>query len=305
MHLLFCVFIAFIPLGAHAFELQLEPVADNAYAIVGETGPRTPENHAMNNTLGFVVTHDGVVLVGSGASPAGARLVEQAVANTTNKPIRLVINIGVQDHHWLGNSYFAEKGIPVKALKRTVDNQHQQVEAQLTRLHAQLGDETRTITPIFASEVVDADQQEFCVGGVKFKLLWPGDGHFAGDAVLWLPATRTLFTGDYVFHERMLGVHPTTPVTSWQQSFHTIEQLEPLHVVPGHGHPGNLNRARRDTGNYLDWLVKNVKQALGDWKEMDETIDELSDAPQFRHLQHYDSWHRRNIHQTYLQMEIN
>ena len=36
---------------------------------------------------------------------------------------------------------------------------------------------------------------------------------------------------------------------------------------------------------------------------MEETIDSLSDAPQFKHLIHYDSWHRRNIHQTYLQLE--
>ena len=93
------LWLSFFSLGAHAFELKVEPVGKNAYAIVGEIGPRTPENHALNNTLGFVVTGEGVVLIGSGASPAGAQLVEQAVASVTDKPIRLVVNIGVQDHH--------------------------------------------------------------------------------------------------------------------------------------------------------------------------------------------------------------
>ena len=297
------LWLSFFSLGAHAFELKVEPVGKNAYAIVGEIGPRTPENHALNNTLGFVVTGEGVVLIGSGASPAGAQLVEQAVASVTDKPIRLVVNIGVQDHHWMGNSYFADKGVPIRALERTVDNQRLQAEAHLGRLKAQVGEEAGTVNPVFASEVVDANQQEFSIGEVGFKLVWPGDGHFAGDTVLWIPETRTVFTGDFVFHDRILGIHHTSPVAKWQQSFHVIEQLEPLHVVPGHGHPGDLDKARRDTGNYLDWLTLEVGKALDDWQELGDTVEQLGDAPDFARLKFYEGWHKRNIHQTYMQFE--
>jgi glyoxylase-like metal-dependent hydrolase (beta-lactamase superfamily II) len=297
------VWLLLIAFGAHAFELKVVPVSDNAYAIVGEIGPRTPDNHALNNTLGFVVTDDGVVLVGSGATPAGAQLLEQAVASVTDKPIRLVVTIGVQDHHWMGNSYFAQKGIAIKALKRTVDNQRRQAETHLGRLMAQIGDETNSVTPVFASESVDTEEQAFQFGGIDFKLLWPGEGHFAGDAVLWLPQTRTVFTGDFVFHDRMLGIHNTSPVAKWRESFHVIEQLNPDHLVPGHGYPGDLDKARRDTGNYLDWLTQEVGKALEDWQELGDTVEQLGDAPDFAHLKFYESWHKRNIHQTYMQFE--
>jgi glyoxylase-like metal-dependent hydrolase (beta-lactamase superfamily II) len=297
------VWLTSISLATYAFELKVEPVSKNSYAIVGEIGPRTTKNHALNNTLGFVVTEAGVVLIGSGASPAGAELVEQAVASVTDQPIHLVVNIGVQDHHWMGNSYFADKGVPIKALKRTMDNQHLQVEAHLLRLKAQVGAEVDTIVPVFASEIVDEDQQEFRIGEILFKLLWPGDGHYAGDAVLWIAESQTLFSGDFVFHDRMLGIHPTSPVTKWQKAFHVIEQLEPLHVVPGHGHPGDLDRARRDTGQYLDWLTLEVGKALDDWQELGDTVEQLGDAPDFAHLKFYESWHKRNIHQTYMQIE--
>jgi glyoxylase-like metal-dependent hydrolase (beta-lactamase superfamily II) len=286
-----------------AFELKVEPVVENVYAIVGEIGPRTPENHGLNNTLGFVVTGGGVVLISSGATPAGAALLEKAVASVTTQPIRLVVNIGVQDHHWMGNSYFENKGIPIKALKRTLANQRKQVDAQLARLTAQVGDEAKTIVPVHATDVIDAIRQSFEVGGVAFVLLWPGDGHFAGDAVLWLPKTRTLFTGDYVIHDRLLGIHPTSPVAEWQQSFHEIEKLEPLHVVPGHGHAGDMDKARRDTGNYLDWLTAEVGKALDDWQDLGDTVEQLSEAPAFSHLKFFDVWHKRNVHQTYLQFE--
>jgi glyoxylase-like metal-dependent hydrolase (beta-lactamase superfamily II) len=103
--------------------------------------------------------------------------------------------------------------------------------------------------------------------------------------------------------DRMLGIHPTSDAAAWQQSFHKIMALAPSHIIPGHGRPTDVAGAKRDTGDYLDWLITNVRAALKDWLEIEETIDSLSDAPQFKHLIHYDSWHRRNVHQTYLQLE--
>ncbi|MEJ2609305.1 MAG: MBL fold metallo-hydrolase [Candidatus Thiodiazotropha sp.] len=299
--LLLC--LALTSLATPAFELKVKQVIENVYAIVGEIGPRTSDNHALNNTLGFVVTKEGTVLVSTGATPEAGRLIEQAVASVTNKPIRLVVNIGVQDHHWLGNSYFAEKGIPIKALKRTVDSQHQHVNAQLKRLAAQIGTESKTVHPVYASDVVDADQQKFLMGGISFQLLWPGDGHFTGDAVLWMPEARLVFTGDYVFHNRMLGIHNTESVARWQNAFHVIEKLDPLLVIPGHGYPGDFNKAKHDTGNYLDWLTMSVAKALDDWQELGDTVEELGDAPAYSKLKFYSDWHKRNIHTTYIQFE--
>lgn len=286
-----------------AFELKVEPVVENIYAIVGEIGPRKPENHGLNNTLGFVVTDEGVVLISSGATPAGAALLEKAVASVTTQPIRLVVNIGVQDHHWMGNSYFANKGVPIKALKRTVANQRKQTDAHLTRMTAQVGDEAKTVVPTYATDIVETDRQTFEFGGVTFELLWPGDGHFVGDAVLWLPQTRTVFTGDFVFLERLLGIHPTTPVAKWQQSFHEIEKLAAAHVVPGHGHPADMAKAKAETGDYLDWLITGVSKALEDWQDLGDTVEQMGDAPAFAHLQFFDGWHKRNVHQTYMQLE--
>ena len=203
----------------------------------------------------------------------------------------------------MGNSYFANKGVPIKALKRTVANQRKQTDAHLTRLTAQVGDEAKTVVPTYATDIVETDRQTFEFGGVTFELLWPGDGYFVGDAVLWLPQTRTVFTGDFVFLERLLGIHPTTPVANWRQSFHEIENLAPAHVVPGHGHPADMAKAKAETGDYLDSLIIGVSKALEDWQDLGDTIEQMGDAPAFAHLQFFDGWHKRNVHQTYMQLE--
>jgi len=221
-----------------AFELHVEPVAEGVYALVGEIGPRKPENHGLNNTLGFVVTPEGVVLVGSGTTEPAARMIEAAVAKVTAQPVRWVVNIGVQDHHWMGNRHFKRLGARVIALKRTVDNQKQVVDNHLRRLRQVLGDEEAgSLPPEWAAEPLPGERVEFELGGKRFELLWPGGGHFPGDAVLWMPDQRVVFAGDYIFHDRMLGIQPESQLLNWQRSFRRIEALEPLPGVPGHG-PG-------------------------------------------------------------------
>ncbi len=291
--------------AAQAFALKTEKVTENVYALVGEIGPRSAENHALNNTVGFVVTPGGVVLVGSGATPVGAKLIEQSIAVVTPKPIRWVVNIGAQDHHWLGNSYFAAKGVPIIALSRTVAEQKKHVDDHLSRLKQVAPTEVDAVKPAYAPDPIDKDRVELKLGGIDFELLWPGGGHFSGDAVLWMPAQRVLFSGDYIFNDRMLGVQPYSPLLPWQQSFHKLAALKPRWVVPGHGHASDWAKAQRDTGDYLDWLVKEVGKAQEDWKEIGDTVNDLADAPQFGHLQFYDGWHRKNINRSYLYLEAN
>jgi glyoxylase-like metal-dependent hydrolase (beta-lactamase superfamily II) len=155
----------------------------------------------------------------------------------------------------------------------------------------------------YVDRSLDSDRVTLELGGVGFELLWLGDAHFPGDAVVWLPDAQVLFSGDLVYVDRMLGVLPWSAVKDWQAAFLRMEALAPRIIVPGHGPVCDLAKARRDTGDYLDWLVRETDAALEDREALDTVVARLADAPQFRHLQHYDSWHRVNVSRTYLQLE--
>ncbi len=302
---LFLISLLYIAFNVQAadFELETQKVTENIYALVGEIGPRTDQNHALNNTLGFIVTDQGVVLVGSGATPKAAELIQHNIQQVTDKPVKWVINIGVQDHHWMGNSYFSAKGAEIIALSRTVRGQQANVDDHLQRLIQSGLRDVKEINPVYASSPIDKDKAILNLGGIAMHLSWTGGAHFAEDATLWLPQQKVIFTGDLVFHERMLGIQPHTPLLKLQQAFHDMEALNPQFIIPGHGHAGDLDQARRDSGDYVDFLVTNVKQALDDWQDMAETVDGLEDAPAFKHLKFYDGWHRRNINRSYLFLE--
>jgi hypothetical protein len=78
-------------------------------------------------------------------------------------------------------------------------------------------------------------------------------------------------------------------------NFHALEALSPAIVVPGHGAATDLATARRDTGDYLEMLVGEVRAGLENWETLDENVERLADLPQFQHLLHYDAWHRANV----------
>lgn len=287
-----------MPAIAHTRE-----VAEGVYALVGEIGGRSYDNYALNANLGFIVTEAGVVLVDSGAVYAFGPLIEQAVAKVTEQPIRWVVNLGSQDHRWLGNGYFAERGAEIIALARTVETQQAHAASHLQRLRQVLDDRLEGTEPLTAPEPIAADRAALALGGVGMELIWLGDAHYRGDAVLWLPDRGVLFAGDLVYLDRILGVWPHSAIRDWRDSFQAMERLAPRVIVPGHGEPADLAKAKADAGDYLDWLVTKVEAALADWQPIDETVAGLADAPDFAHLEHFDSWHRRNVHETYLQLE--
>ncbi len=289
--------------GAAAAELQVRHVAGPAYAIVGELGGRTYENHGLNATFGFVVTDTGVVLIDSGASRAGAALIEQAVAGVTDKPVTHVINTGSQDHRWLGNGHFADKGAQIVALHRTVETQRRFATQHLEQLQGVLKERLDGTHPLHAPTPLDGDRAELSVGGVELQILWLGDAHFPGDAVVWLPAEGVLYSGDLVYVERLLGVLPWSDAVAWRETFHRMAALAPRHIVPGHGQPVDLDVARRHTGDYLDWLVVELTEASGNWEPIDDVIARLADAPAFSFLLNFTELHRGNLSRAYVQME--
>ncbi len=286
-----------------AFELKVEEVTDNVYALVGEIGPRSKENLALNNTLGFVITDKAVLLIGTGSTEDAAALIESTIKKVTDKPISQIINIGSQDHHWMGNSYFAKKGIPIIALSHTSKTQQEHLDAHLKRLDM-LGLKHLSKNKITqANKPIDADSYTFSLGKTDFELRYLGDSHFPNDAVLWMPKQKTVFVGDLVFNDRMLGIQPYSKTRSWLATFEKMEKMKPEFVIPGHGHAGDLSKAQKDTGDYLNWLVTEVSNAKEDWEDLGDMVKRLSETPKFDYLKFYKTWNPVNLNRTYLQFE--
>lgn len=294
---------AFItPSLALADVVKFEKVTDNVYAFIGEINDRTKENLGLNANIGLVVTPEGAVIIDSGAGPLSAAAIEKAAKKVTDKKIIAVFNTGAQDHRWLGNDYFAKKGAQIFAMQTTVDTQQRMLDSILNRI---MGTDPifQDQTPFHAPRPFKGNYAAVRIGGVDFVVQYFNDAHFPGDAVIWLPQTKVLFSGDHVYVDRLLGVHPHTHAVKWLDAYEQMIQLPAKYIVPGHGAVSDKAKVQRETGDYLKQLVEAVKETVDDMGSLDD-VTPSRDWSQFQHLRHFDGWHGRNVSNTFQRLEM-
>ena len=292
--------IACQPLGS-AFALDTVTVADGIYAFVGEKQQRSPTNLANNATFGLIVTGDGAVLIDPGGSWKGAEVLHAAVRAVTDHPVKFVVNTGGQDHRWLGNGYWKAQGARVIASAAAVADQKARASMQMSMLRELLRDKLDGTEPAYADIVFDKEHV-IGIGGLTVEIRHIGPAHTPGDSMVWIPARKTVFTGDVVYTERILGILEVSNSKTWLTAFASIATLQPDHVVPGHGRPTTLARAKADTYDYLVNLRARIKEhqdrggnAIGSVK-----VDQSA----FRHLEQFETLAGRNAQQAFSEMEF-
>jgi glyoxylase-like metal-dependent hydrolase (beta-lactamase superfamily II) len=302
----FSILLAFgLANQSYASEKIIKPILiqKGIHALIGEIGSRTYENYGLNANFGVIETNEGVILIDSGASAQGAVVLEKEVQKLTNKKVRWVINTGSQDHRWLGNDYFSKQGAEIIALKQTTLTQQISAVAQMDSLKNSLKDRFDGTKPLTSPKALDTNLAKLNLGGTQIEIHYLNHAHFAGDVVVYLPQKNIMFSGDHVYVDRILGVLPQSNATTWLEAFTKIEAINPKIIVPGHGKVCDLAKAKKQTGDYLKFLVDGSKKYAEDMAGVENAVKGLSNAPQFEKLANFNELHKGNISRAYLRLE--
>ena len=283
-------------------DLELVKITKNIYAIVGSLGSRSRQNLGSNSTFGVVVTSKGVVLIDSGATYEGAARIHKIIKSITKQPVKIVINSGGQDHRWLGNDYFKRQGAKIIANQRAVADQKQRVQNQFFRLGNLLGKEGLKRTRASYADQTFDKTLDLNLGGTSFKLIYAGQAHTPGDSFVWLPVQKIVFTGDIAYTERMLSIHDSSRSKTWLSAFEAFAALKPKMVIPGHGHPTSLAKAKKDTYDYLSFLRKRISEFM----QVGGGIEDIGklEQTQFSYLKNFKILKGRNAQQVYQELEF-
>ena len=295
--------LSFSLMAAQASAVQLSPIRvwPGVYAFIGDTGMRSYENEGMNANAGFIVTRAGVVVVDSGSSYLVAKTMHAAIQKITKQPVKYVINTGGQDHRWLGNGYFKEQGAQIIASRKARADMEERGAAELAALKPELREKLDG-TKIVYPERLFEQKETLLLGGEEIQIIFFHGGHTPGDAIVWLPKSRTVFSGDLIFTDRLLGVLPSSNSKDWLASFEEIERLKPKVIIPGHGKVCDLQKARSDTKDYLSLLRNHMRKAYDAGSDLQKAIDTL-DQRAFSYLEHYELLKGGNASRVYLEME--
>ncbi len=277
-------------------------VIPHVFSAIGATAPPTYENAGHNNNLSFLITGDGVVVINGGASYLLAQALHDEIKAVTDQPVKLVFNENGQGHAMLGNSYWAEQGVDivahVDAAAAFEDNGPMSLRAAIARVKER-ADSTEVVGPTITFE----DEYIVEMGDMKIEARYLGPAHSPGDIVVWLPEQGLVISGDMAFHERMPPLFQETIALDWIETWETaFEGLEATYVIPGHGHPTNMDQVRRYTRDYLVYLREQVGALIENGDGLAEAY--YVDQTPYAHLDTFEELATKNAGRVYEQMEF-
>lgn len=277
-------------------------VIPGVFSAIGATAPPTYENSGHNNNLSFIVTDVGVVVINGGASYQLAEALHLEIKAVTDQPVKLVFNENGQGHAMLGNSYWADLGVEIvahaDAAAEFESHGGQSLRAARARV-MEKAENTRVALPTQTFE----DSYVVEMGGVQIEARYLGPAHSPGDIVIWLPQKSLVISGDMAFHERMLPIFEHTMTADWIQTWETeFDALDASYVIPGHGHPTNMDQVRRYTRDYLVFLRTQIGAHLDEGGDLADAY--YVDQSPYTNLDTFEELATKNAGRVYEQMEF-
>lgn len=204
----------------------LEELADGVYAYTAEGDPN----------VGAIVGPEFVVAIDARATPAHARVWLEELRRLTELPVRYLVLTHYHAVRTLGASAFeAEAVVSHERTRRWIGERGpQDFESELRRF-PRLFRDVEGVPGLTVPDVTFSRALSLFLGEREVQLRWLGRGHTEGDAVVWLPGERVLFSGDLV----EAGAAPYMGdafVSEWAGG--TLDALEALGaetIVPGRG----------------------------------------------------------------------
>jgi cyclase len=294
------------PGGAPTKAYRFERIANGVHFATG-TGLMT----TMSNSM-VIENSDHVMLVDTSVTPAAARaLVAQIKEEITPKPIKYVFNSHYHFDHAHGNQIFGDdveiigheyirkmhltnvlkqrtnraftEVLPdqiaqMKArISKTTDPQERtQLETALrvTEAHAKAVQEVAPKPP----NVTFTDVMTLHRGGREVQVHFLGRGHTGGDTMVFLPAERIVFTGDFFEGSPTTGIlsyFGDAFIDEWVDSLERLKALDFDIMVPGHGAPFKERQQITDFQNYIRDLWRQASALRLQGATVEQAIEKV------------------------------
>ena len=276
-------------------------VIPHVWSAIGATAPPGYDNAGHNNNLSFVVTGAGVVVINGGGCYQLAEALHAEIEQITKEPVKLVINENGQGHAMLGNAYWAARGVPILAHVDAAEAFEDQGPQSLTAMKGYNKERAAGTVLTGPSETFE-DERVIEMGRFRIEVKNLGPAHSPGDVVVWLPKQSLVISGDMAFHERLLPIFDDTDTAAWLESWENFEALGATYVIPGHGHPTNMDQVRRYTKDYLVYLRGKIRAHLDSGGTLEKAY--YVDQSPYAHLDTFDQLATRNAGRVFEQMEF-
>lgn len=218
------------------------------------------------------------------------RMLDQVNLVTEGRPITTVFNTHSNGDHWFGNQLL--KDAEIVATAACVEEMRSSgwvTPAAILGVSGMAGEFGRKIfspfdwsdfEPTYPTSTFDKELA-LDVGGVEVQLLRLGPAHTGGDAIAYVPSTKTLYAGDLLF----IGGTPIIwagPLENWVAACDFMHDLDVDVVVPGHG-PVTDKQGILQVRHYLEYVGEQAREKFAAGIPADEAARQIS-------LDEFASW---------------
>ncbi|SAL77179.1 oxidoreductase [Caballeronia peredens] len=280
--------------------LSVRQIAPGNFAHRGHDDVATPANGGDIANVGFVVGTRCVAVIDTGGTLAEGRALRAAIRAVTPLPVCYVINTHMHPDHIFGNAAFRDDHPQFVGSAKLAQAEAARADNYLRALNRELGAAAAGSEIVAPTRTIDGIGT-LDLGGRKLTLRTWKTAHTNNDLTVYDEKSGTLWTGDLLFAGCMPVVDGS--VVGWLDDIARIRQMNPRHVVPGHGPldppwPQTLDAEQR----YLADLARDVRAAIKKGETIQRAVDSIG-LDERRKWLLYDVYHRRNVTAAYAELE--
>lgn len=234
-------------------------VTNNIYSVIAPAyGRPTAQNKGWNSNSYFVVTGSGVLVFDTGSSESIGKGIIQAIGAVTDEPVRWVVNSHSHADHWLGNAAFAKLGAEIFASPESLMTMKTDGQDDVDAFYRMTEGAIGSSQIHYPGRILTGNlKRKF--GGLEVEFLVANDGHSPGDVMMWLPAQKVIFGGDVLSSDWLPIMTPRGKVTALIATLHSVQNLMPQWVLPGHGQVTSVAAVARDA-RFLQSVWQQVEK---------------------------------------------
>lgn len=281
------------------------PISPQTYAFIGTGGEVTAQNLGRIGNAGFIVGEQGVLVIDSGVSFAHGKLLHEAVAQITNKPIVAVLITHAMQEFLFGATAFQQQGAKIWMHADAMNLMRQRCENCLKNLFNTLGDAQMRGTTLPKPDVIVTDAASAGAElsrliGRHIELLQYGHSSSPGDIAVYDVTSQTLFAGGLIESRRVPDTRDAK-VTEWIKALDAVASLQPRHIVAAHGPLSNASSIAA-TRQYLVALESAVGKLVNEGVGLLEGSGSAK-LDTYRNWDQYQHTHAANVQRSYLEQE--
>ncbi len=235
-------------------------VSDRIYSVDGGSGALT----------GVIIGDECVLIVDAKMDETSQKAVFAEIGRLTNKPVKYLVNTHGDADHVSGNRYFP-------ATVTIIAHEGCRKDFFLPGRNGRPSEWTKPDLAPFIPAVTFFDRMNIHLGGLTVELHYFGVGHTTGDAVVYIPAEKTAFTGDQVSLPKATYIHAYKGGTT----FGHVRNLEKmLTAVDAErfitGHSGITDRAGVQSGiDAMKSFQNRIRALMGEKKSLEDIKKEF------------------------------